>query len=83
MMEVILDQPPLHRVCLIDRVGPVDNRPSTKLVGPLCQKKIFKKFNQINMIQGVTWHITRDTLYLMPEMWHKLGGKNYLKISTF
>ena len=40
-MKVIVEQPRLHQVCYLDKVGPVDNRPSTNKLNQFVWKKMY------------------------------------------
>ena len=55
----------LISICQIvkpDRVGPVDNTPSTKKLHNFVKKKREKKKKM--------WHVTRDTWHMTCDMWH-------------
>ena len=68
----------------LDKVGPVDNRPSIDKIPHFVQKKERKK-NVTHDMWHVTrdmWHVTHDAWHVTHDMWHVVGGEHSLKISA-
>ena len=76
----------------LDKVGPVDNRPSTDYLHHFINKKITKKKKKKNIknfinklfwhVTGDTWHVTGDTWQMTHDMWHMTRDTLHMKHDT-
>ena len=54
----------------LDRVGPVDNRPSTDKLHHFVKKKKRKKRKKMSHVTHDTWYMTHDTWHMTCNLWH-------------